>query len=65
MRSSEDIESAFKLKAETCEIFVCGKAYVVDLKNLVQYQKRNPILKRSIKRDKIENVDTKGIAGLK
>lgn len=65
MRSSEEIESAFKLQVDSYEILICGELYVVDFENKVQYPKKYPSRKRSIKRDKVENVDSKGVAGLR
>lgn len=64
MRSSEEIESAFKLQLDSYEILICGELYVVDFKSKVQYPKKNPSRKRSIKRDQVD-IDSKGVAGIR
>lgn len=63
-RSSEEIENAFKLNVAVYEIIICGELYVIDFENKVQYPKRRPLRKRTIKRDKCDSVESKGVAGL-
>ncbi|XP_074034338.1 E3 ubiquitin-protein ligase rnf146 isoform X2 [Leptinotarsa decemlineata] len=64
-RASEEIEEAFKLGIPSFELIICGELYVIDFKHKFQYPKRNSSRKRSIKRDKINNVVVKGVAGLR
>ncbi|XP_015834013.1 E3 ubiquitin-protein ligase rnf146 isoform X2 [Tribolium castaneum] len=63
-RTNEDIEQAFQLNLPLVEILICGEIYVIDITNNWQYCKKTPTRKRSIKRDKIENLVVKGEAGL-
>ncbi|CAH0546256.1 unnamed protein product [Brassicogethes aeneus] len=64
-RTNEDIEEAFKLKLPSFDILICGETYVIDFQNNFQYPKRSYSRKRAIRRDKIENVVVKGVAGIK
>lgn len=64
-RANEEIEDSFKAEVDNFELIICGELYVIDFKNNCQYSKRCPNRKRSIRRDKIENVVVKGIAGLR
>lgn len=64
-RTNQDIEEACKLNFTSFEILICGELYVIDFENKIQYPKRNPSRKRYIKRDTCENIDVKGIAGIK
>lgn len=64
-RSTEEIETAFSQNISSYELLICGDLYVIDFENKVQYPKKNPLRKRSVKRDKPENVNSKGVAGLR
>ncbi|XP_030750414.1 E3 ubiquitin-protein ligase RNF146 isoform X2 [Sitophilus oryzae] len=59
-RTAEEIESAFKLDISLINIMICGGAYIIDFQNLIQYPKSHPNRKRSIRRDKIQNLNVKG-----
>ncbi|KAI4471790.1 hypothetical protein MML48_1g14265 [Holotrichia oblita] len=62
-RTSEDIEQAFEMKLNQFQILICGELYIIDLDAKVQYPKRDPCRKRSIKRD-IRETPCKGVAGI-
>lgn len=62
-RTSEDIEQAFEMKLNQFQILICGELYVIDLDAKVQYPKRDPCRKRSIKRD-VRETPCKGVAGI-
>lgn len=63
-RSNGDIEQAYKLNQRLHEILICGQLYVVDFENKCQFLKTNPNRKRCIKREKVKDIEVKGIAGL-
>ncbi|CAH2005086.1 unnamed protein product [Acanthoscelides obtectus] len=64
-RANEEIEEAFKAELPNFELIICGELYVVDFKSNYQYSKRCPTRKRAIRRDKIDNVVVKGVAGIR
>lgn len=63
-RTSEDIEQAFEMGLNDFQILICGELYIIDLQSKVQYPKREPNKRRSIKRDSKDS-PCKGVAGIK
>lgn len=63
-RSSDEIETAYQQSAAEIELTLCGSLYCIDFKHLVQYSRENPTKKRKIKRDILEILRLKGVAGL-
>ncbi|KYM79065.1 hypothetical protein ALC53_10619 [Atta colombica] len=51
-RTSNDLETIYKLGDAQCELLICGMLYVIDFVNKCQYRKYNPRYKRNIKRDR-------------
>ena len=64
-RTSNDIEAAFKNQQDKCELLIAGFLYVVDFIRMVQYRRSEPNRARKIRRDRLEQVTIKGVAGLK
>ena len=62
-RHSEDIEEAFLTGTRSFDTLICGKLYTIDLVNLVQFAKDNPMRRRTIKRD-AAMAQSVGVAGL-
>lgn len=62
-RNSEDIETAFQTGVEKHHMLICGKMFVIDFKNMVQYQRDGNGRVRVIKRDNTI-VNVQGVAGL-
>ena len=62
-RTSAEIEAAYNRKAASVDVLVAGSVYVIDLENLIQYQRHRNSRKRKIKRDLI-TANKKGVAGL-
>lgn len=63
-RAHGEIEEAFKLGLHNFEIIICGELYIIDFDNNFQYPKKYPSRKRCLKREKLNNLHVKGIAGL-
>lgn len=64
-RTNGDIEEKYKTGVDKFDILIAGFIYVIDLEQMVQYRKTDSSRRRTIKRDQISNVSTKGVAGLK
>lgn len=62
-RTSNDLETIYKLGETQCELLICGMLYVIDFANKCQYRKNNPRYKRNIKRDR-KDAPCKGISGV-
>lgn len=64
-RTSAEIENAFSRNSNMFDVLICGTLYTIDFKDMVQYQKENPIRKRYIRRTKCGAlVEKKGVAGI-
>ena len=62
-RNGEDIEQSFNTGVEKFQLLLCGKLYVIDFKNMIQYRVDGSGRVRCIKRDSASS-SSKGIAGL-
>ncbi|XP_077255213.1 E3 ubiquitin-protein ligase rnf146-like [Temnothorax americanus] len=62
-RTSNDLETIYKLGDAQCKLLICGMLYVIDFKKKCQYRKYNPRYKRNIKRDK-KDAPCKGVSGV-
>lgn len=62
---SDEIEAAFLQKSDSIETVIAGITYVIDIKNLVQYQKECDWKRREIKRDVVLDtpIKTEDISG--
>lgn len=63
-RTSNDLETIYKLGDAQCELLICGMLYVIDFVNKYQYRKYNPRYKRNIKRDR-KDAPCKGVSGVR
>lgn len=62
-RNGEEIEQSFNTGVEKFQLLLCGKLYVIDFKNMIQYRVDGSGRVRCIKRDSASS-SSKGIAGL-
>ncbi|XP_024889403.1 E3 ubiquitin-protein ligase rnf146-like [Temnothorax curvispinosus] len=62
-RTSNDLETIYKLEDAQCELLICGMLYVIDFEKKCQYRKYNPRYKRNIKRDR-KDAPCKGVSGV-
>lgn len=66
MRTSQDIEDAFKQNQSNCELLIAGFLYVIDFERMIQYRRYEPNRIRRIRRDRLDlNSAVKGVAGLR
>jgi len=65
MRTSQDIERAFKSNQNKCELLIAGFLYVIDFQRMIQYRRNEPNRVRRIRRDRPDLSLTKGVAGLR
>ncbi len=65
MRTSQDIENAFKSNESKCELLIAGFLYVIDFERMIQYRRNEPNRMRKIRRDRPDINSTKGVAGLR
>ncbi|XP_045464876.1 E3 ubiquitin-protein ligase rnf146 isoform X1 [Harmonia axyridis] len=63
-RTGSDLETAYNMGVDSCEVLISGYMYVIDFKLMVQYRKYEFSRKRSIKRDS-PTIPKKGIAGIR
>lgn len=63
-RTSNDLETIYKLGETRCELLICGMLYIIDFENKCQYRKNNPRYKRNIKRDR-KDAPCKGVSGVR
>lgn len=63
-RTSNDLETIYKLGTVQCELLICGMLYIIDFEKKCQYRKNNPRYKRRIKRD-IKSAPCMGVSGIR
>ncbi len=68
--SNNEIENAYKVylvdeESSQVKMLIAGNVYIIDFKANLQIRNENRMLKRKIKRDKVNFDDLKGVAGLK
>lgn len=64
MRTSLELETAYKQGKRTCELLIAGFLYIADFGSMLQLRRNDPSRRRRIKRD-LHNVPKKGVAGLR
>ncbi|XP_044761279.1 E3 ubiquitin-protein ligase rnf146 [Coccinella septempunctata] len=63
-RTSLDLEAAYKVGQDKCELLIAGFIYIIDFQSMVQYRQNHLSRRRRIKRDS-STIPKKGVAGLK
>lgn len=65
-RTSHDIEEVHK-KGEKArmDLLIAGFLYTIDFESMLQCRRNDPLRRRRIKRDRLESVSRKGIAGIR
>ena len=63
-RLSKEIETAFKENQKRCRLHISGFVYVIDFDTYIQFREDIPSRRRKIKRGRIGEGDTKGVAGI-
>jgi len=63
-RTSREIEENYKLNNKIFDLLICGTLYTIDLERNIQYNRENPNRRRRLKREKVNNIAVKGIAGV-
>ncbi|XP_044009445.1 E3 ubiquitin-protein ligase RNF146 isoform X2 [Aphidius gifuensis] len=64
LRTSMELETAYKQGKRTCELFIASFLYIADFGSMLQLRRNDPTRHRRIKRD-LSNVPKKGVAGLR
>ncbi|GAB6029856.1 hypothetical protein CHUAL_005565 [Chamberlinius hualienensis] len=64
VRTSAELEAAFKRHEKKCDVLVAGFIYTIDFDAMIQYRRDDPSKRRRIKRDLI-TIAKKGIAGIR